>query len=511
MILSCLVIAGCVGFFVSGHYLVKSFIGLDPSAFPAGQFIESVVEIFIPKAGVALAGIVVSLLSLGFVVVGSFFLIRSSVRTNLPDIESSRRSFLTGAAGAAGAAAVGGTAMVGRAIGGIGNEGRGWGPTFGEIFGAEVVKTHPEFKEDWKGSRVERYGRLGRTEFPVSDIVMGTGPLKGEVGERIVKLAIDRGINYLDTAPDYSGAGSEEIIGRSIEGLRDKIFLTTKFCTPKGHLPPGSSVEAYKAVVEESLGRLKTDHVDLVHVHSCDELDRLMDPNLHEAFDRLKADGKVRFLGFSSHTPNLVQVAEKAIESGRFDVMMLAYHHGIWPKLNEIIHRAVEEQYRGVVAMKTLKGAKHRGLENYSEHSDSYAQAALKWVANNKDVSCAVISMFEMQHVEEYLYASGQQLTDPDLAILGEYDRQIAGKYCSPHCGVCHDSCPEELPIADVLRHRMYFEDYGAEKVAMEQYAKLGVSASICQDCSAPCAGSCPVGLSIQDRMSGAHDMLSLG
>ena len=127
----------------------------------------------------------------------------------------------------------------------------------------------------------------------------------------------------------------------------------------------------------------------------------------------------------------------------------------------------------GVVAMKTLKGAKHRGLENYAEHSDSYAQAALKWVASNKDVSCAVISMFEMQHVEEYLYASGKQLTDRDLAILGEYVRQIAGKYCSPHCGACHDSCPEGLPIADILRHRMYFEDYGAEKVAMEQYAKL--------------------------------------
>ena len=87
-----------------------------------------------------------------------------------------------------------------------------------------------------------------------------------------------------------------------------------------------------------------------------------MDPNVHEAFDRLKQQGKARFLGFSTHTPNLVQVANPAIDSGRFDVMMLAYHHGLWPPLPEIIERARREQDMGVVAMKTLKGAKHHGL-----------------------------------------------------------------------------------------------------------------------------------------------------
>src|SRR5690606_37543380 len=66
------------------------------------------------------------------------------------------------------------------------------------------------------------------------------------------------------------------------------------------------------------------DYVDLAHVHSCDEIDRLLDPNLHEAFDRLRQAGKARFLGFSSHTPNLAQVAGRAIDSGGFDVMMLA-------------------------------------------------------------------------------------------------------------------------------------------------------------------------------------------
>ena len=83
--------------------------------------------------------------------------------------------------------------------------------------------------------------------------------------------------------------------------------------------------------VDGSLSRLNTDHVDLVHIHSCDTIDRLLDENAHEAFDRLKEQGKVRFLGVSTHTPDLETIASAAIESDRFDVMMLAYHYGAWP------------------------------------------------------------------------------------------------------------------------------------------------------------------------------------
>jgi predicted aldo/keto reductase-like oxidoreductase len=164
----------------------------------------------------------------------------------------------------------------------------------------------------------------------------------------------------------------------------------------------------------------------------------------------------------------------------------------------------------GVVAMKTLKGAKHQGLTDYTDYADSYAQAALKWVLGNPDVSCAVISFFKPQHVDEYLHASGQGVTPGDLAALEEYDRQILGSYCSPHCGACLEKCPEGLPIPDVLRQRMYFEDYGWEKEGMRLYSQLEKNAGVCASCSAPCLGSCPVGIPIQERMNGAHELLTL-
>jgi hypothetical protein len=300
-------------------------------------------------------------------------------------------------------------------------------------------------------------------------------------------------------------------MGRAIRSVpRDQIFIASKFCSPMGHLPPGTPVKDYVAAVEGSLARLGTDYIDLCHVHSVNTVERLMDPNVHEAFDRLKQAGKLRFMGFSTHTPNLARVVNAGIDSDRFDVMMVAYHHGIWPELPALVKRARSERDMGVVAMKTLKGAKHRGLLDFQPYADSYTQAALKWALSNEDVSCAVISFFELQHVDEYLAASGQPFTPRDLAMLREYDRQIAGTYCGPHCGACLDACPEGLPIHDVLRHRMYFEDYGWEKEGIQRYAALAKDASVCASCSAPCAGTCPVGIDIQTRMTGAHDLLTL-
>lgn len=361
----------------------------------------------------------------------------------------------------------------------------------------------------WQGARVRAYRRLGRTGFEVSDISLGSGRIKGEVGEQVARMAIERGVNYFDTAPDYSEAGSELALGRAMKGHRDGMFLATKFCTPNGNLPAGSSVGHYMEAVEQSLKRLQTDYVDLVHIHSCDTLERLMDPNAHEAFDRLKQQGKVRFLGFSSHTPNLETVADQAIESGRFDVMMLAYHHGAWPRLGEIVKRAHAADV-GVVAMKTLKGARHKGLLETRAEQDSYTQAAFKWVLSNADVSCLVISFREPSNVDEYLYASGQALTAADRGILERYDRLIAGRHCYQHCGACLSSCPEGLPIDDVLRFRMYFEDYGDEREAMRQYARLEVQADVCTGCSAPCANACPFDVPIPEATREAHRLLSL-
>ena len=412
-----------------------------------------------------------------------------------------RRRFLAGFATSLGGIFASLAATVGKNI--------GWVTVTGPSMQARVPNHADSPRKEWEGARVRAYRRLGRTNFEVSDISLGSGRIKGEVGEQVARAAIERGVNYFDTAPDYSETGSELALGRAIKGHRDKMFLATKFCTPDGNLPAGTSVGDYMQAVEGSLGRLQTDYVDLVHIHSCNTIERLMDPNVHEAFDRLKQQGKVRHLGFSSHPPNLEAVADKSLESGAFDVMMLAYHHGAWPRLGEIVDRA-HAQDMGVVAMKTLKGAKHKGLLESRPEQDSYTQAAFKWVLSNPSVACLVISFHELSNVDEYLYASGRSLAPADQAILQNYDRLIAGQHCYQHCGACLSSCPEGLPIDDVLRFKMYFEDYGDEREAMRQYAKLDVKADVCTGCSAPCANACPFDVPIPEATQQAHQLLTL-
>jgi len=508
-VLLAIAISLVAGFAVTGHYLYKAPIGLDSSAFLLGDSIQSLA----PNAEHAIAGPIWALASLLAV---AALCVWALGRATARQVDAARRSFLaragSGAGMAIGSIVLGAGAGAARAFLGVGTGTKGWAPVGTQINDREIAFTHPEWKDAWRGSRVQSYRRFGRTGWNVSDIVLGTGRIGGEDGEQIARLAIERGVNYFDTSPDYSGAGSETAMGKAIRQVsRDQLFIASKFCTPVGHLPPGTPVAKYVEAVEGSLSRLGTDYLDLCHIHSCDEVERLMDENVHEAFDRLKEAGKVRFLGVSTHTPNLVEVVNTAIDSNRFDVMMVAYHHGIWPQVPDLVRRAREERDMGVVAMKTLKGAKHRGLVDFQRHADSYTQAALKWTLANEHVSCAVISFFQLQHVDEYLAASGKRLTDQDLAILGEYDRQIAGSYCGPHCGACLSSCPEGLPIHDVLRHRMYFEDYGWEKEGIQRYAALAKDASVCATCPAPCAGSCVVGIDIPRRMSSAHELLTLG
>jgi predicted aldo/keto reductase-like oxidoreductase len=418
------------------------------------------------------------------------------------ELRSARRRFLAGAAASLGGLVGVGAASVARFS--------PWITVSKPMADAKAPTEDPNPRVEWKDARIREYRRLGRTEARISDISLGSTKIRAEKGgEEIARRLIDRGVNYFDTAPDYAETGSELLLGRAMKGRRDRMFVATKFCTPHGHLPPEASVSEHMSVVEASLERLQTDHVDLVHIHACDSVERLLSPTTHEAFDRLKEKGKVRFLGFSTHTPRLVEVANAAIDSGRFDVMMLAYHFGSWPRLGEVIDRAAANDV-GVVAMKTLKGARHHGVLESRDEADSYTQAAFKWVLGNPNVSGLVISFFQPQHVDEYLFASGRRPTAEDLALLEKYDRLSAGRHCYQHCGACLGSCSAGLAIDDVLRYRMYFEDYGDEKEAMRLYAKLEQKADVCIGCSAPCAGACPHGVPIQERTSGAHDLLTL-
>src|SRR5688572_28711395 len=116
---------------------------------------------------------------------------------------------------------------------------------------------------------------------------------------RIVHEAIDAGVNFLDNAWEYHEGESERRMGRAIEDRRDAVFLMTKVCTH------GRDAKVATRQLDESLRRLRTDHLDLWQIHECVYYN---DPERHfarggvvEALERAKAQGKVRYVGFTGH------------------------------------------------------------------------------------------------------------------------------------------------------------------------------------------------------------------
>jgi predicted aldo/keto reductase-like oxidoreductase len=116
---------------------------------------------------------------------------------------------------------------------------------------------------------------------------------------RIVHEAVDAGVTFLDNAWEYHDGESERRMGRGLSGRRDAVFLMTKVCTH------GRGARVAMRQLEESLRRLRTDHLDLWQVHECVYE---TDPDRHfakggviEALERAKAQGKVRYVGFTGH------------------------------------------------------------------------------------------------------------------------------------------------------------------------------------------------------------------
>lgn len=144
---------------------------------------------------------------------------------------------------------------------------------------------------------------LGRTGAKVSALALGgyhLGMVKTKrEAMRIVHEAIDAGLDFMDNAWEYHEGRSEELMGEALEGRREQVFLMTKCCSH------GRDKKTALRQLEQSLRRLKTDHLDLWQLH---EVVYDNDPDLHfapggavEALEQAKRDGKVRFVGFTGH------------------------------------------------------------------------------------------------------------------------------------------------------------------------------------------------------------------
>ena len=371
------------------------------------------------------------------------------------------------------------------------------------------------------GNRVRRYVTLGRTGLSISDVSFGSSRLRtGQ--EHLVHHALDLGINYFDTAESYTRRQSEQVIGNALRGRRERVVIASKTMAYAG-----DSRESIMAALDGSLRRLRTDYVDIYFNHAVNDTGRLDNPEWFEFVERAKRQGKIRFTGMSGHAGRLIGCLDHAFDKNMVDVVLVAHNFGQDPAFYEQFARGFDLIARhpglprvlaraksldvGVVAMKTLMGARLNDMRPYERDGASFSQAAFRWTLANPHVDALVVSMTNEPDIDEFLGASGwQALAGGDRALLDTYARLNGTSYCRHACNDCEGACPYGVPISDVLRTRMYATDYRDLTFARDEYAALSTNAAACLACSGePCRDACTHGLDIAGLCAPAHRMLA--
>jgi len=206
------------------------------------------------------------------------------------------------------------------------------------------------------------YRDLGRTGEKVSAIGLGGWHLGlPEVDEtlaiRIVRTALDHGVNFMDNSWDYNDGASEARMGKALrDGYRDKVFLMTKI--------DGRTRESAAKQIDESLTRLQTDHIDLMQFH---EIIRFEDParvfegGAMDAMQEAKKSGKVRFIGFTGHKDPRIHVKmleTAAVHRFRFDTVQMPLNvmDAHFRSFEKLVLPELLRNRTGVLGMKPMGG-----------------------------------------------------------------------------------------------------------------------------------------------------------
>jgi predicted aldo/keto reductase-like oxidoreductase len=415
---------------------------------------------------------------------------------------------------------------------------------------SELLRGQDKRQED--NIKIREYRTLGRTGFKVSDIGVGASFLTNKA---VLEMALDMGLNYLDTGEHYSRGQSERTIGEVLKNRkRDSVFITTKLNLRFFGKPTKKNL---KERFMKCLERLQTDYVDCLMIHMC-----LQSEIGHEAFHaaakELKAEKRVNFIGLSNHgieqsiygrtSEPMEQVVTAAVKDGRFDVALFVYNF-LQKEQGEKIIDACAQKGVGVTLMKTNPVNVYKrwkqGIENYRKRSgkalperikrldsdyktwlekaetfkkkyglrgeEEIRDAAIKFVLANPGVHTVCPSMNSFEGLQSFAALSGGKLVAKEVSMLNNYQHKLGSYYCRHACGECEPSCPHQVPVNTIMRFNHYFEAQGQEKHAMAEYAKLQHKADYCSQCSGQCQQSCPHGVPVQSLLINAHQNLILG
>ena len=317
---------------------------------------------------------------------------------------------------------------------------------------------------------------FGRTGVDVPILSMGTSvSLQGS--QLLFRQAVKWGVTYWDTAHSYAGGRSEEVIGKYLAKFpqdRKRIFLVTK-----SH---GWSIDEINRDLTESLQRMKTDYVDLFFIHAIRDIDT-MDAEKKNWAAKMKASGKIRLFGFSTHS-NIEACLLGGSKLGWIDGVMMTYNYRLMH--TDRMRRAIDACHKagiGLTAMKTQGGGQvltdsEAELElagRFMKKGFTDAQARLKAVWEEPRIA-SICS--EMPNMSILMANTAAAMDKTDISARDtELLQRVAHETTSDYCGGCCDNCESavggEVPIGRVMRYLMYSRSYGDRDRAKRKFQRL--------------------------------------
>ena len=253
---------------------------------------------------------------------------------------------------------------------------------------------------------------FGRTGMQVSTLGLGGNDLNEcseQEADRLIQRAIEIGFNVIDTAESYKE--SEERIGRALGSRREDCYIFTKCGHADNFDLPAWSPQLLEASIERSLRRLRTDHLDMVFLHSC-SLHHLQRGDVITSLQRAQGAGKVRFIGYSGDR----EAARFAANCGAFDALELSLNIADQEAINQLIPLA-QDREMGVVAKRSLANLAWKPLTTplpeptriYQErlhkldydflHNDDAADIALRFTTSTPGVHIAIVGTTNLDHL----------------------------------------------------------------------------------------------------------------
>jgi len=293
--------------------------------------------------------------------------------------------------------------------------------------------------------------KFGKTDLQVSRLGVGLSEIghnyarnADERAEEVLNVALDSGVNFLDTAACYGN--TEQLIGRKIANRRDEIVLSTK----AGHVTGEYSGQPWTArtirdSIERSLMRMHTDHIDIVHLHSC-SLEILKEGEVIRALQDAKQAGKTRYIGYSGDNES----AHWAVESGLFDSLQTSFNLVDQRARTSQLFSQARKQGMGIIAKRPIANTAWGADRTPSTYASEYYRRA-RIMSEPGPVPDAPD--------DPTLLAFGFVLAHPviDTAIVGTSDPDHMRK----NLEWFYNDLPIDAAAVDELHQR--FEQFGAD------------------------------------------------